>query len=413
MMYNLQEIFPVSSKPIHKIIVALLALVAVSLPFRDQFLVNLFIILVIIAWVFSRPAKQLFSKKKNLKNLAAILIFYILHAVSLLYTQNMQEGFFSLEIKISLFVFPLIFYSADFSSKQIKFFITGFVLGCTLCCVLCVIHSCYITYTGIPPTGNKGDNFFFYTYLSWFQHPSYLSMYLTFCCVALFERKLFAKRIQLLLASFFTVFILLLSSKSGIVIHFVFLSVYFVSSYLAERNFKKLFLFSSVGILILVSAVFFLPGVKGRFQNVISAFKTEKTDKSATESTAVRMLIWNEATEIIKKNPLLGVSPGDTNDELYKSYEQNGLTGAYAKKLNAHSQFFQTGVGLGLIGVASFLSMFIIPMIRNRSKLLVFFLLITVVNFLTESMLQTMAGCIFFGYFYAMLCFEEQESIHS
>jgi len=402
-MLNLQEIFPVSSKPIHRVLLALLALVSFSLPFKDQFLVNLFIVLTILVWLFGNPFKKLFSKRKNVKSLLAIVFFYVLHAIALLYTNNLQEGFFSLEIKISLFIFPLIFYSLDYTAKQNKFLLRNFISGCLLCCFLCIGHSVYISFT-------ENKNYFFYQDLSWFQHPSYLSMYLTFCCVALFEWKLYIKSVQIGLTLFFTLFVLLLSSKSGIVIHVVFLSVYFISSYIAAGNYKKLFLFSASGILIALFIILFIPKVKDRFQNVINAFQSDKIDKSATESTAVRMLIWQEATEIIKQNPLLGVSPGDTNDALYESYKQNGLAGAYAKKLNAHSQYFQTGVGLGLIGLVSFISMFILPFFENKGKLLIFFLLITAVNFFTESMLQTMAGSIFFGYFYAMLCFEKTET---
>ncbi len=404
-MLNLQEIFPVSSKPIQRVLLALLALVAFSIPFKDQFLVNLFIVLAIVVWLFSNPFKQIFLKRKNVKSLLVIVIFYALHALALVYTKNKQEGFFSLEIKISLFVFPLIFYSLDYTAKQNKFLLKNFVSGCLLCSLLCIGHASFISFS-------ENKNYFFYQDLSWFQHPSYLSMYLTFCCVALFEWKLYDKAVQIGLTLFFTLFVLLLSSKSGIVIHFVFLSVYFISAYAASGNYKKLSIFSVSGILILVMVVLFIPKVKDRFQNVISAFQSEKIDKAATESTAVRMLIWHEAAEIINKNPLFGVSPGDTNDALYQSYSQNGLTGAYAKKLNAHSQYFQTGVGLGLIGLISFLSMFSVPLFRNKKKLLVFFLLIVAVNFFTESMLQTMAGCIFFGYFYAMLCFEKSEPLN-
>ena len=121
-MLNLQEIFPVNSKPIHRVILTLLALVAFSLPFKDQFLVNLFIILVIAVWLISNPFKALFSKRINLKSLLAMVFFYALHAMALLYTNNMGEGLFSLEIKVSLLAFPLIFYSFDYGRNQIIFF---------------------------------------------------------------------------------------------------------------------------------------------------------------------------------------------------------------------------------------------------------------------------------------------------
>src|SRR5438105_3788907 len=129
-MLNLQEIFPVHSKPIHRILLTLLALVAFSLPFKDQFLVNLFIILAAAVWLLSNPFNQLFVKKGNVKSLFAIAIFYSLHVSALLYTKNIEEGFFNLEIKATLFILPLIFYSVDYTSKQNKFLLKNFISGC-------------------------------------------------------------------------------------------------------------------------------------------------------------------------------------------------------------------------------------------------------------------------------------------
>ena len=195
-MFKLQEIFPVSSKKTHKIIVVLLALVAFSLPFKDKFLVNLFTVLVMVIWFFSNPIKKLFTKDHNKAPLIAIVLFYILHAFALLYTENLQEGFFNLEIKISLFIFPLIFYTSSFSVKQTGFFIASFVIGSVLCCMICLGHAAYLTLI-------TRKNSFFYQDLSWFQHPSYLSMYLTFCSVALFQLKLFDKPARIFIILFF------------------------------------------------------------------------------------------------------------------------------------------------------------------------------------------------------------------
>jgi len=398
-MIKLQDVFPGSEKPVNKAIVALLALVAFFLPFK--FLVNGFIVGALVVWFFTPSCKTLFTKRKGLSSLIAILIFYLLHAFAFLYTSNIQESFFSLEVKLSMLIFPLIFYTGNYTWPQMKFFVKSFVLGNILCCFLCLGRAVYLTLS-------EDKNYFFYQELSWFQHPSYLSMYLTFCCVAILQKNIFNSLQNLLCLLLFTVFILLLSSKTGIAIHFVFLLMVGVTHFALKGSYLKVALFTLASILVVCGVVYFVPPVKERFQNVLNAVKSDKIDRSATESTAVRMLIWEEAKKIMSEKPLLGVSPGSANDALYESYRQNGLTGAYEKKLNAHSQFFQTGVGLGFLGLASLLSLFVLPFFRPPRRLLVFFLLISAVNFLTESMLQTMAGCIFFGYFYALLCFDKE-----
>jgi len=400
-MIKLQDIFPENEKPVNKALIALLALVAFSLPFK--FLVNGFLALSLIVWLFSNPFKALLVKNKFTGKLLVILFFYLLHALAFLYTTNIQESFFSLEVKISFLVFPLIFYTGNYTWPQMKFFVKSFILGNILCCLLCLGRAVYLS-----NDVTVGSAAFCYEHLSWFQHPSYLSMYLTFSSVALLQKKMFTRLQNLLILLLFTFFVLLLSSKTGIAIHFLFLMLVGISHFVKKGNYARVAVFSLFSVLMLSAVIYFVEPVKQRFQNVVNAFNAETIDKTSTESTAVRMLIWKEARKIMKEKPLLGVSPGDANDKLYEAYKQNGLTGAYEKKLNAHSQYFQTGVGLGIIGIISLASLLLIPFLNKPRRLLLFFLLITAVNFLTESMLQTMAGCIFFGYFYGLLCFDKE-----
>ena len=159
-------------------------------------------------------------------------------------------------------------------------------------------------------------------------------------------------------------------------------------------------------LLLLLAVLFFIPKVKQRFVGLFDVLQKKDLDKTSSESTTVRILIWQEALTLLQAKPLLGTSPGDANDALYKQYQENGLTGAWTKKLNAHSQYFQTAVGLGFIGLISLFALFGIPFFVHSNKIMRFFLVLTALNFLTESMFQTMAGCIFFGYFYPLLAYK-------
>lgn len=400
-MLKLQDIFPETGKPLEKTIVVLLALIAFFLPFK--FLVNIFIVLVFIAWLFTNPFKKLFTKTKNTKILLPIFIFYLLHLLALLYTNNIGEGLFSLEIKISMLIFPLLFYTETFTRKQYDLFLKSFITGNVFCCLVCLARAFYLYIT-------KHEMNFYYEGLAWFQHPSYLAMYLTFCCVILLVKNIFHKNFSYSYIIFFTFFVLLLSSKTGILIHFVILVFCVVSLFITGKNYLKILSMASLTLVLISICLFFIPEVNQRFKSVMMVWQAKGLDKTSVESTAVRILIWNEAAHIIQKHFWLGVSPGDTNDALYDSYKENGLSGAYTRKLNAHSQYFQTGVGLGITGLLSLLALFTVPLIANRKKISLFLLLIVALHFLTESMLQTMAGCIFLGYFYGMICYDKSES---
>jgi hypothetical protein len=110
-----------------------------------------------------------------------------------------------------------------------------------------------------------------------------------------------------------------------------------------------------------------------------------------------------------------GVGVGDANDALYDAYQENGLTGAYEHKFNAHNQYLQTFIGLGLVGFLSLLSLTLLPLVRTalRKEFLPFiFFLLIVLNFFVESMLQTAAGVLFFGFFYCFFYLVNEKQLY-
>ena len=141
-------------------------------------------------------------------------------------------------------------------------------------------------------------------------------------------------------------------------------------------------------------------------RNDKEAFSKKAIDKSDVESTAVRILIWEESMKIIKENFLFGTTPGDLTDKLNEAYQKNGLTGAYANSLNAHNQFLQTFIGTGIIGFILLLLMTVYALVYaiiRKYYLLALFSLLVICNFMVESMLQVHAGFIFFVFFFCLL----------
>jgi O-antigen ligase len=137
-------------------------------------------------------------------------------------------------------------------------------------------------------------------------------------------------------------------------------------------------------------------------------------DKTSAESTAVRLLIWEQAIQIIRQNFFTGTGVGDANAALYKAYEEQGLTGAFELKLNAHNQYLQTFLGMGILGFLLLLQMTLGDLVRalfRRQFLLFIFSLLIVMNLMVESMLQRSAGVLFFCFFYCFLHLVKEEDL--
>ncbi|GAH23167.1 unnamed protein product, partial [marine sediment metagenome] len=131
---------------------------------------------------------------------------------------------------------------------------------------------------------------------------------------------------------------------------------------------------------------------------------TEEISRFAESNTRLR--IWKSSLQIVQKSFFLGVGTGDIKDELKTKYSQNSDEEAYDLNLNCHNQFLETFVGQGLIGFLLLILTLFFPLLSNNNRykqLLVFFIIIVVVNFIFESMLNTIAGVVFFAYFYPLL----------
>jgi len=110
----------------------------------------------------------------------------------------------------------------------------------------------------------------------------------------------------------------------------------------------------------------------------------------------------------VERHPWNGVGIGDVQDSIMKEYQVRGMTGAYEKKLNAHSQLFQTAIAIGIPGLILLLLLFVVPTlsaIRNQFGFLVLFTSLVLLNIIPESMFQLQAGVIFFSFFYSLILF--------
>ena len=137
------------------------------------------------------------------------------------------------------------------------------------------------------------------------------------------------------------------------------------------------------------------------------------------ESTSTRIQVWSTTWNLIQKQPLLGTGTGDVKDELIKSYRASGFNFAADHQFNAHNQFLQSWLALGIFGLFLLASLFIIPIVsfwRKKELLMIIFLVVSYFNLLVESMLEKQDGVVFFALFYSLFLlipFEEKKHLNS
>lgn len=333
-----------------------------------------------------------------------LILFYVLHLVGMIYTKNIKSGWFDLEVKLSIFILPIIFYfqHKSLNKQNVKYFKWFYIIS-----VFSI--SAFLLVKALIAYNNDGVGKLFYNELSTPYHPSYLAMYVIMALLFLFDFMINEKQkglifLYLITVLYFLFFIFLLSSKAGILSAPIVLILAGLHYIFNNRKFWIPF------IVIIFALVFAYVGIENndRFKAVATTFQ-KANNAATTESNAARWLVWQVGFEIVKENPIWGVGTGDVKDALIDKYAKHQMFGAIEKKLNAHNQFLETAIGQGLIGLLILLLIFFIPFIKAfKEKNIVWMLFLVLIgfNFLFESMLNTQLGVFFFAYFYSFFIFE-------
>jgi hypothetical protein len=328
----------------------------------------------------------------------------------------MNYGGIDLQIKLSLLIFPIIFGSSKYfiKIKSLKIIFIAFITGCLIATIICFSNAMYIWIT-------QNENDFTYTKLSVFLHPSYFAMYLSFAIAIIYSALISEKTItgksvtDIFLIIWFWFSIIMLQSKAGILITGILFIVFFFRMVSVKKKIiTALVAFIVLGCIYFAVTKYIITANHSRILNAEHQLIETKLNTTTKESNQVRILIWKASADIIKNNFLIGTGTGDVKDELMRTYKEKGMTGAFEHNLNAHNQFIQTFIALGVPGIVGLLSLFISGIwsgIKKRKWVFIFFMIITFLNFIPESMLEVQTGVIFFAFFNSLLLFSEAEPI--
>lgn len=376
------------------------------------------IFLMVLNWLIEAKFKRIpaIFKERHRILTFSFAALYVLYLVGMLYSKNLNYGLFDLQIKLSLILFPLIFATVDrdfpFRRLIINVF-KAFIAGCMTGTLVLFLFPVTLYFY----TGSRNPSVFFYTTFSKFIHVTYLSMYLNLAISVLVyylirKKHFLTNKIRILLtipAIYFSFVIFLLSSKAGI-FSLLFLSLIIILYLLVinKQVWKGLF------FLLLVMVIFytgfrFLPVTAERFEKTESVLsQQEPSSPENMESNSERLDVWKADIELIRKHPVFGVGTGDVKDALLSEYQKENKLYVFNMRLNAHNQFLQTYIALGIFGALSLIFMLVLPgwlAIRRIHFIYFSFLAVFTFNLLFESMLEVQAGVIYYAFFNSLLFF--------
>jgi O-antigen ligase len=380
------------------------------------------VILIVAKWMaegqFRRKYLQIISSRRS-QLIASFALLFLLYLLSLLYTGNQRQGYSELQIGLSMLVFPVIFATLDmkaFPGEKTNHVFVAFVAGC-LAASLILIISAVVRYHG-----SSNLNEFIYTKIAAGGHPSYISMYfsLSFALIALYlfeawkSSSSLKKTLLFLLLTWLSFMILLLCSKAGIITHLVVFLVMILFLFQKGKSPVPGIILGMLAVSFTISAFYLFPPTMSRFGKAIGTlYNFDNIESTNTESTAERLLIWDSALEAGFQHPVMGYGIGDVKEALGKVYQVHQMRQALKLSLNAHNQYLQTYLAVGIPGILLLLGYMIGPFfLAVKKKYIIYAVFIVVIglNFLFESMLCRQAGVVFYAFFNTFFLFIRSET---
>lgn len=336
-----------------------------------------------------------------------VIIFYLLHVVGYFYSSNTENAGFELEKKLSLIIFPLFLGAISLKKDYVNYIIFSFVLSCFLILgYLMVIASIklylfdtnkYFLIGRLPgPIGI---------------HRVYFSMYLVFGIVA----SIYLIKVQLSWFKYafiaaillFSIGIFLMSARMCFLIYIIFVVRYLYYYFFVEKKYW-------IGILVIAIAGASLATIvtnKIMMDKLTQIYTSldKGNSKRNTSSANLRVIKWKSAIKVFQSNFVMGVGTGDVNDELVKEYTRRNFYWGIRDKYNAHNQYLETAIALGIIGLVVWLLNLAVPFYKSliaKEYLYAEFIFIFSFCCLTESMLCAQKGVVFYAFFNSLFLFQ-------
>jgi len=316
---------------------------------------NTIIVIICFLWLFSGDYKAKYNQIMSSKLMIASIVFYCLHVIGMLWTEDLQWGLHILhKMWYFLLLFPILFNIVQ--RKYINYYLSAFLSAIALTEI-----ASYLVWFEVIGEFRKAyiDN-----PTPFMSHISY-NPFLAFAIYLVIHEILFnkeLKRLMLGLYSFFSIAMIInmfiTGGRAGQVVFFVMIMI-LILQYFKGQRIKAL-----ITILILIPGIFITAYQTSPIfqQRALLAFdeivnydvKTVAEHQLASSSAGIRILFAINSWEIIKENALLGVGTGDFPNEYKKISVRNSPNAPYAD--NPHNMYVLVLVQLGIVGLLSMLS---------------------------------------------------------
>ena len=361
---------------------------------------------------FSKPFK--INARQNIFPLVLISLLLV-SFLSGIYADNHHEFWEKIKVKLPMVLLPIGFFSRSiFTRRQFNNILLLFILSVFLAGAITMLnyfihfaeineqllHSkpIYILYA-VEREHNNQVNHIYYSIMLAFAIWGAFYLYREYGSGEKLKKNLILVTGLLLL-----VFLHVVAARTGLFGFYA--SALMAMGWLIIKE-KKIILGIACALalgLVFITAYKLLPSWQNRLTNAKEDISRMSDGKDINHySMSMRKEALKTAWEVYKKHPVLGVGAGDLPDEMEKQYTSDNSILIKENRKLPHNQFLQELVTTGPIGLFVLLLVFILPFTNGgawRNLLFLSFIVICLVAFQVESVIERQAGVSFFCFFY-------------
>lgn len=392
------------------VILVLLFFCVLTLPLSVR-LNSIVLIITLLYRLLTYNWGQFKSELLNRKELLLPSILLLAYSLGIIYSDHPHEGFFQLEKKFTLLAVPLIFLLLPELNKEDRdSLLKAFVFSILIVSVICYVQALYnvLTHSSLRVEGQEREYYYFsYIFLtdSVSIDPIYLSMYSIFCILIVLQVYEQRRKMQIILIAYFVVFNLLIASRMGILAMVFLLILHFAK--IDSRKWKSVLIIAGL-LALTVGALFFIQPLNERFF-VDLHYSYSDAYSGNWNSITMRLAIWSCVLETVSSSWIFGFGTGDGLYALFDTYHEHNFVRGFEDEYNAHNEFLNMMLDVGLVGAVSLIIIFfrtLILTIYEKRTLFMEFILLIAVFCLVEVILNRQKGVVFFSFFYSLFMSE-------
>jgi O-antigen ligase len=247
----------------------------------------------------------------------------------------------------------------------------------------------------------------------------YFSLMLGFACLAgLYLLRENGKQRSMLAIGFLTfcnlIFLHVVGARTGLVGFYAALVAGLVYLIVARKKIVTGLIGLAIILVSITITLTLVPSMKNRLDNTRTDVNRFRTGQDINHySVSMRLEALKTAWKVFKHSPIIGTGAGDVRPAMEKQYEEDHTLLEIQNRHLPHNQFAETAMMLGLIGAALLILMFLWPSLYqpfDLRGLFAVFMVLCLVSFQFESVLERQVGLTFFVLFYILLARQNEHA---